>query len=133
MRYIYMVFAILFCLSFTAPSMANDETQNNEQAPNTLNKLFEDMFRLPAMVDCGPPQKILAMMKQYGEKEIVQGKSFIIRPDMMLQPGPMSLFVNPDTGTWTMVIKYKPQGLTDVWCIMGAGTAFGPAGPKTSI
>jgi len=128
-----MVFAILFCLSFTAPSMANDETQNNEQAPNTLNKLFEDMFRLPAMVDCGPPEKILAMMKQYGEKEIAQGKSFIIRPDMMLQPGPISLFANPSSGTWTMVIKYKPEGFTDVWCIMGAGTEFGPAGQKTPI
>ena len=58
MKYISMVFAILFCLSFTAPSMATDETQNDEQAPN-INKLFEDMFRLPSFVDCGPPEKVL--------------------------------------------------------------------------
>ena len=59
MKYIYMVFAILFCLSFTAPSSANDETQNNEQAPN---KLFENMFRMPSLVDCGPPEMIQKMI-----------------------------------------------------------------------
>ena len=37
MRYIYMVFAILFCLSFTAPSMANDETQNNDALDEVVN------------------------------------------------------------------------------------------------
>ena len=67
MKYISMVFAILFCLSFTAPSMANEETQNNEQAPN-INKLFEDMFRLPSFVDCGPPEKELEMVEQYKEQ-----------------------------------------------------------------
>ena len=126
-----MVFAILFCLSFTAPSMANDETQNNEQAPTM--KLFEDMFRLPALVDCGPPEKILEMIGQYKELEIANGMGFLIRPDAMLQPGPMSLFVNPDTGTWTMVIKYAPPGFPKIWCTIGAGTAFGPAIERTSI
>ena len=131
MKYISMVFAILFCLSFNAPSMANDETQNNEQAPTM--KLFEDMFRLPALVDCGPPEKILEMIGQYKELEIANGMGFLIRPDAMLQPGPMSLFVNPDTGTWTMVIKYAPPGFPKIWCTIGAGTAFGPAIKETSI
>tara|TARA_Y100001978_G_scaffold202283_1_gene222906 strand:- start:3790 stop:4191 length:402 start_codon:yes stop_codon:yes gene_type:complete len=132
MKYLTMVFAILFCLSFTAPSMANDETQNNEQAPNT-DKLFKEMFRLPSFVDCGTPEKVLEMISQYGEKEMAQGLSFLIRPDQMLQPGPMSIYVNPQTGTWTMVIKYAPQGFPVTWCIMGAGSAFGPVIGKTSI
>ena len=132
MKYISRGFAILFCLSFTAPSMATDETQNDEQAPN-INKLFEDMFRLPSFVDCGPPEKVLEMVGQYKEQELVEGQSFLIRPDGMLQPGPMSLYVNPETGTWTMVIKYTPQGFPKIWCIIGAGTGFGPKVDKTSI
>ena len=132
MKYISMVFAILFCLSLTAPSMANDETQNDGQAPNT-NRLFEDMFRLPSMVDCGPPQKILEMVTQYKELEIAQGLGFLIRPDQMLQPGPVSLYVNPTTGTWSLVIKYKPEGFPATWCIVGAGSGFGPAMEKTAI
>ena len=67
------------------------------------------------------------------ELEIAGGMGFLIRPDAMLQPGPMSLFVNPDTGTWTMVIKYAPPGFPKIWCTIGAGTAFGPVIEKTSI
>ena len=130
MKYISMVFAILFCLSFTAPSSANDETQNNEQAPN---KLFENMFRMPSLVDCGPPEMIQKMINEYKEKPLAEGNSFIIRPDHLLQQGPTTLYVNPDTGTWTMVIKYDPPLGPGIWCILNAGSKFGPSLEKTAI
>ena len=63
----------------------------------------------------------------------MEGNTFIIRPDLILQPGPLTLFVNPSTKTWTMVVKFKPSGYPEMWCVVGAGTEFGPAIQKTSI
>ena len=117
MKYISMVFAILFCLSFTAPSMANDETQNNEQAPN-INKLFEDMFRLPSFVDCGPPEKVLEMVEQYKEQELVaeelknSGKPEEIAKKISL--GKMNKFKEENallSQAWVMEPKKKVQDI----------------------
>ena len=41
--------------------------------------------------------------------------------------------VNPENGSWTMEIKYTQQGFPKIWCIIGAGTGFGPKVDKTSI
>ena len=130
MKSISMVFAILFCLSLTAPSMANDETQKNEQAPD--NKLFEEMFRLPSLIDCGSVESISTMLREYGEQPVVNGTTFVLRPDGVMQPGPFTLFVNPSTKTWSMVVQFEPAGFGVIWCITAAGANFGPAPQNTS-
>lgn len=124
--------ALIFCSTVT---YAEHEGGNAPKEPETLapdNKIFEDMFRLPSLIDCGPPDKITKMVQEYGEVPIAEGNTFIIRPDLMLQPGPLTLFVNPNTKTWTMVVKFKPSGYPEMWCVVGAGTEFGPAIQKTS-
>lgn len=134
MKLLSLAFAVLFFCSTV--TYAEHLGEGAPKEPETLapdNKIFEDMFRLPSLIDCGPPDKIQKMVDDYGEVEIAEGNTFIIRPDLMIQPGPFTLYVNPNTKTWTMVVKFKPGGYPEMWCIVGAGTEFGPSVQKTSI
>jgi hypothetical protein len=125
--------ALIFCSTVTYAEHLGEGTPKEPETLAPDNKIFEDMFRLPSLIDCGPPDKIQKMVDDYGEVPIAEGNTFIIRPDLILQPGPLTLFVNPSTKTWTMVVKFKPAGYPEMWCVVGAGTEFGPAIQKTSI
>ena len=132
MKLLTIVFAtLLFCSSFAYA----EHEGTTPQEPKTLqpdSKIFEDMFRLPSLIDCGPPEMVAKMMEDYKEVPVAEGNTFINRPDLMLQPGPFTLYVNPNTKSWTMVVKFKPAGFPEMWCTVGAGTDFGPVLQKTS-
>ena len=61
------------------------------------------------------------------------GKTFVTRPDGMLQPGPFTLFANAKTGSWSLVVQFTPEGLGPIWCITAAGSSFGPVPLDTKI
>tara|TARA_B100000212_G_scaffold341703_1_gene325704 strand:+ start:1951 stop:2367 length:417 start_codon:yes stop_codon:yes gene_type:complete len=132
------VFAVLMCLGTV--TFANEhESKPQTPEPEIENqfevdpKLFDQMFRLPSLIDCGPPAKVMEMLQTYEETPFAQGKSFVLRPDGMLQPGPFTLFANPKTGSWSLVIQFTPEGFPPIWCITAAGSSFGPVPLNTSI
>ena len=126
------VFAVLMCFSTFA--IAEHESTPQTPTPETIDpKIFEDMFRLPTFIDCGTPEVVMKMLVDYEEIPIAQGQTFTIRPDLQLQPGPFTLFVNPETGSFSFVVQFKPADFGPIWCITQAGSNFGPTAKRTSI
>jgi hypothetical protein len=132
------LFAVLMCIS-TGTFATEPETKPQTPEPDIDKqfqydpKIFKNMFRLPSLIDCGPPDKIMEMLHQYEEKPFAQGKTFVTRPDGMLQPGPFTFFVNAQTGSWSLVVQFTPEALGPIWCITAAGSSFGPVPLDTKI
>ena len=126
------VFAVLLCLctvAFATEHESNTQTPEPElekELPEFDPKIFDQMFRLPSLIDCGAPEKVTEMLSNYEEVPVAQGRTFVLRPDGMLQPGPFTLFVNPKTTSWSLVVQFTPEGFPPIWCITSAGTGFGP-------
>tara|TARA_B100000242_G_scaffold292168_1_gene266984 strand:- start:745 stop:1161 length:417 start_codon:yes stop_codon:yes gene_type:complete len=133
-----LLFAILMCIS-TGTFATEPETKPQTTEPEIDKqfqydpKIFKQMFRLPSLIDCGPPDKVMDMLAQYEEEPFAQGKTFVTRPDGMLQPGPFTLFANAKTGSWSLVVQFTPEGLGPIWCITAAGSSFGPVPLDTKI
>ena len=133
-----MVLIIFLILPMTAKAEHEDPGTNDvmpevEKEFQYDPKIFQNMFRLPTLIDCGTPDKIMEMLNQYEEKPFAQGKTFVTRPDGMLQPGPFTFFVNAKTGSWSLVVQFTPETLGPIWCITAAGSSFGPVPLDTKI
>ena len=83
------------------------------------------IMHLPSMIDCSSPQAITQIVQgQFGEVPFVNGGTVIKRPDGVIMPTLMTLYVNIDTGTYSLVAKFLDVGF---WCIVNSGGNFKPA------
>ena len=71
-----------------------------------------EVTQLTSQVQCAPRGEVVAgLTGNYGEVPAAQGNT----------PGTlMEVYVNPDTGTWTIVVSY-PDGKT---CMLASGDDF---------
>ena len=124
--------AALLCLGTTL-AFAEHEGKQETQPAQVDPKIFSNMFRLPSLIDCGSPTIVMEMLAEYEEVPVANGRTFVLRPDGMVQPGPFTLFINSRTQTFSFVVQFTPEGIDPIWCIIGAGTDFGPVAQKTML
>ena len=129
----WIIFVLIFLLATGTIAQENESKPENDKQFQYDPRMFEQMFRLPSLIDCGPPNKVIEMLQKYGEEPLAQGKTFVTRPDGMLQPGPFTFFVNAKTGSWSLVVQFTPEALGPIWCITAAGSSFGPVPLDTKI
>lgn len=81
-----------------------------------------NLVQLPVMVECGPVDEIANILKKY--EEIPTAKAIVtwILPSGQYMQGPMTIWINPDTRTVSIVI----QPNEDFACLAFPGNDFGP-------
>jgi len=109
-------------------SATNNTTENNVK-PETPNPQERpegpSIMHLPAIIDCSAPQNILEIVQgQFGEIPFVNGGTVVKRPDGVIMPALMTLYVNMQTGTYSLIAKFPEVSL---WCIINSGGNFKPA------
>ena len=104
----------------TTEDNVKPETPTPQTQPNKPT-----IMHLPSMIDCSSPQSITQIVQgQFGEVPFVNGGTVIKRPDGVIMPTLMTLYVNIDTGTYSLVAKFPDAGF---WCIVNSGGNFKPA------
>jgi hypothetical protein len=110
-------------------SVLNTQTEPPEQgipAPQTK----PSVMHLPSIIDCGRPESIQELVVgQFQELPFVNGGTVVKRPDGVIMPALMTIYVNLETGTYSLVAKFPEVGL---WCIINSGGNFKPATPSKS-
>jgi hypothetical protein len=103
-------------------------TNNNEVKPETptpQTRQGPPIMHLPSIIDCSAPQNIQEIVQgQFGEIPFVNGGTVIKRPDGVIMPALMTLYVNMETGTYSLIAKFPEVSL---WCIINSGGNFKPA------
>jgi hypothetical protein len=85
-------------------------------------------MHLPSIIDCSSPQNILSLVQgKFKEIPFVNGGTVVKRPDGVIMPALMTLYVNMETGTYSLVAKFPEVSL---WCIINSGGNFKPAIPE---
>ena len=80
----------------------------------------------PTLVDCGPTQVILALVKgKYGEIEFLMSNGMVQIPDGRVLNAPTLIYMNPQTSSYT-IIAHFPNAIS---CILTSGKDIQPA-PK---
>lgn len=101
---------------------------NNEVKPETPNPQTRQgppIMHLPSIIDCSAPQNIQEIVQgQFGEIPFVNGGTVVKRPDGVIMPALMTLYVNMETGTYSLIAKFPEVSL---WCIINSGGNFKPA------
>jgi hypothetical protein len=101
--------------------------QENNPNPETPQATPEGppIMQLPSMIDCSHPRTIESIVVgQFKERPLVNANTVIKRPDGVIMPAGMTLYVNIETGTYSLVAKFKDIGF---WCIINSGGNFQPA------
>ena len=89
-------------------------------APNNI------IQKWPTLVDCGPTQVILALVKgKYGEIEFLMSNGMVQIPDGRVLNAPTLIYMNPQTSSYT-IIAHFPNAIS---CILTSGKDIQPA-PK---
>ena len=103
-------------------------TNNNEVKPETptpQTRQGPPIMHLPSIIDCSAPQNIQEIVQgQFGEIPFVNGCTVVKRPDGVIMPALMTLYVNMETGTYSLIAKFPEVSL---WCIINSGGNFKPA------
>ena len=101
--------------------------QENNPNPETPQATPEGppIMQLPSIIDCSHPRAIESIVVgQFKERPLVNANTVIKRPDGVIMPAGMTLYVNIETGTYSLVAKFKDIGF---WCIINSGGNFQPA------
>ncbi|MAZ97343.1 MAG: hypothetical protein CMP53_07470 [Flavobacteriales bacterium] len=126
MKKLLKIFSILGIACLLSGAMLTQLTaQEQDQQPTDPNAYkMPGMMKLPTYIDCGPYNEILAIVQgQNGEMPFALFESFIQIPNGQLLKGPAALYVNRETGSWSVVVEIESAGL----CITQFGGRFGPA------
>lgn len=126
MKKLLKTFSTLVIACLLSGAMLTQLTaQEQDQQPADPNEYkMPGMMKLPTFIDCGPYDAILGIVQgQYGEQPFALFESFIQIPNGQIITGPSALYVNQQTGTWSIVVEIQSSGL----CIVQMGKNFGPA------
>ena len=80
------------------------------QYPQSQQPGFGQLRKLPSMLDCGSALAVKRKLKMYKEVEMMTGKSAIQAPHGLIE-GELSFYVNPSSGSYSMVF-FLPESLT---------------------
>ena len=114
----------------SATSSATPDNNNvKPDFPNPQNKpKGPPIMHLPSIIDCSSPQNILSLVEgQFKEIPFINGGTVVKRPDGVIMPALMTLYVNLEAGTYSLVAKFPEVSL---WCIINSGGNFKPAIPE---
>ena len=67
------------------------------------------------------------LVEQYQEVPVAEGTSALTMQDDKVFGGDLVVFINKDTGSYSVVVHFEDVGLG---CIVGAGENFAPVGSK---
>lgn len=98
--------------------------QENKPNPETPQATPEGppIMQLPSIIDCSHPRAIESIVVgQFKERPLVNANTVIKRPDGVIMPAGMTLYVNIETGTYSLVAKFKDIGF---WCIINSVAIF---------
>jgi len=103
-----LIIGLLFWVATSVAGFAQEKNTN--------------LVQLPVMVECGPVDEIANILKKY--KEIPTAKAIVtwILPSGQYMQGPMTIWINPDTRTVSIVIQPN-EGFA---CLAFPGNDFGP-------
>lgn len=84
---------------------------------------------LPILIDCGSVEEISIILKDFQEMPVAQGKAVWKIPNGQYLEGPMTIWINPTTLTFSITI----QPSEETACIILPGAGFTPynTGTKT--
>tara|TARA_B110000444_G_scaffold81181_1_gene76746 strand:- start:2879 stop:3286 length:408 start_codon:yes stop_codon:yes gene_type:complete len=125
LTHIFSTIAIACLLSGAMLTQLTAQEQTTpEGQPDPKDYKMPGMMKLPTFIDCGPYNEILGIVQgQYGEEPFAIFETFIQIPNGQIVTGPSALYVNTETGTWSVVVEIQSSGL----CIVNMGKNFGPA------
>ena len=108
---------------FISATPTNNEAKPGTPTPET--RQGPPIMHLPSIIDCSAPQNIQEIVQgQFGEIPFVNGGTVVKRPDGVIMPALMTLYVNMETGTYSLIAKFPEVSL---WCIINSGGNFTPA------
>ena len=101
--------ATFLCLLATSPAIA-EEPENN-------------IVNLPFYMTCGEKTMEGFLNGKYGELPMLEGDAQVIAGPNRFVPGKMTMFVNPETKTYTVVFVVAGQ----MHCMITSGENLAPA------
>ena len=104
----HKITAVLLSLMLLAPGLARS---------NVDSKLELELI-------CGGTALLLELTRRWGEQPMLMGDAQV-RQDDQNHPGVMILYVNPKTGTYTVMLKIQER-----YCVMTAGQQLIPVQPN---
>tara|TARA_A100001035_G_scaffold256987_1_gene232681 strand:- start:247 stop:630 length:384 start_codon:yes stop_codon:yes gene_type:complete len=93
-------------------------------------------FKLPTFIDCGTKEAIDKLIGKYNEIPFATGEiAVIIPPGNQMIQGPMTMYIDPVNGSYTMTMTLEPrEGWPNPFnlekCIISYGKNFKPASIK---
>jgi len=100
------------------------ENENGRTAEEPgMQPYVPELQYLPAIVDCGLPLAITTIIESFNEKAFIEGETVIKRPDGVLMQAKMTMYLNADTGTYSLVAKFP----VNIWCIINSGGKVKPS------
>lgn len=80
--------------------------------------------KLPSIVDCSSAETVRSLLDKYNEIPFAKFTVIVQIPNGQILQQPGSMFVNPVTGSWSIVALFPENGMA---CIVQGGTYFAPA------
>ncbi len=107
--------ATLLFILLSVTVHANPQTEENEIPPS--EQQVPQVYYLPAIVDCGRTEDIYSIIQRFGEIPFIEGDTMVKRPDGVVMPAKMAMYLNSSTGTYSLVAKFPDE----FWCILNSG------------
>tara|TARA_E500000081_G_scaffold70629_1_gene72490 strand:- start:633 stop:986 length:354 start_codon:yes stop_codon:yes gene_type:complete len=83
--------------------------------------------QLMIMVTCDIESEMNDIIRKYDERTLAIGDgNMVIAPTGQMLPGKMKLWVNPETGSWTISLVGPDQGDNTKACMLSSGRNFSP-------
>jgi hypothetical protein len=84
------------------------------------------VVKLPSMLDCGKRAALAEITSRYNEKPFSLSTGFLMTPRGQLVTGQTVMFLNPDTGTYTIIQYFEQESALVDGCIIHSGINFQP-------
>ena len=82
----------------------------------------QNIVPLPVIIDCGSKEEIGKILLEYKEIPVAEGTATWKVPNGRFLQGPMTIWINPETFTYSITIEPTPETA----CIVIPGTNFRP-------
>ena len=117
MKYlITLLFGLIFATSVYAQEMGETDS--------------EGFTYLPIMIQCGPSEKMLEVLKDYEEQPFLTGNISFTIPSGQVMSQPGAVYLNPTTGSMSVVVAFAESNAI---CHILNGMEFGPAVQQSKV
>ena len=132
MKYILTIFAsiVMSTVTYAQLNIPQGNTPNMPNLPQG-NLPYGTVRKLPLMAMCGSVENLSAKLRQYNEIPMVHGKAALEVPNAGLLEGRMTLYMNPQTKSFTYIFYLQPPMVPNPMgieaCIQSVGKEIMPA------